>query len=283
MINKSRTFRTLQYFFAILVLLWTIGPYLWLLISSVSYRKDLMAKPLSWIPSEITLQRYYDIFFNSSNSMTYAFRVSMLNSFIIAISVAVIALVIGGLAAYAFARLRFRFRKPMIHLFLFIYMIPSIVIVIPLYLMISKWGMLNSKWTLILLNLTFIIPFVIWIMQSYFGSISREFEEAASIDGCTRFQTIRYVIFPLATPGFIATGILSFLAAWEEFFFGLLFTSTLDAKTISVAIAEFSGKYGVDYGLVAAAGIVASLPPVLIALFTQKYLVKGMTAGGVKE
>ncbi|MDF2684397.1 MAG: transporter permease [Brevibacillus sp.] len=283
MINRSIFFRIVQYLFALLVIVWTLGPYLWLFISSISYRKDLMAKPLSWIPGEVTWERYYDIFMNSANNMTYTFKVSLYNTFLIAATVTFVALIVGGLAAYAFARLRFGFQHTLMKLFLFIYMIPSIVIVIPLYMMISRMGLLDSKLSLILLNLTFVIPYVIWIMQSYFGSVSKEFEEAASIDGCTRFQTIRHIIFPLALPGFIATAILSFLASWDEFFFGLIFTSTLEAKTISVAIAEFSGKFGVDYGLVAAAGVIASLPPVIIALVTQKYLVRGMTAGGVKE
>lgn len=171
----------------------------------------------------------------------------------------------------------------MIYLFLFTYMIPPIVIVIPLYLILSNLNMLNSKFTLVLLDATFIIPFVIWIMQSYFGSISKDFEEAAAIDGCNRFQTLWHVIVPIARPGFIATGILSFLMAWDEFFYALIFTSGPEAKTISVAIAEFSGRHLTDYGMTAAGGIIASIPPVLIAIIFQRYLITGMSGGGVKE
>src|SRR5699024_7999181 len=185
---------------------------------------------------------------------------------------------IGGTAAYAFARLRFKFRQKLIYLFLFTYMIPPVVIVIPLYLLFSNLGMLDSKITLIIMDLTFIIPFVIWIMQSYFSSISKTFEEAAVIDGCNWFQLLWYIIVPLATPGFIATGLLAFLMAWEEFFYGLIFTSSTDAKILSVAIAEFSGKHTTDYGLVATGGVLASIPPVLIAIIFLKYLVRGMSA-----
>jgi multiple sugar transport system permease protein len=272
-----------QYLFALLVAFFTLAPMVWLFISSISYQADLTVTPLSWIPKQITWERYVDIFTNPDNEIAYAFKVAMMNSLVVAGSVTVIALFVGGLAAYAFARFRFRFREKMIYLLLFTYMIPSVVIVIPLYLMLSELNMLDSKLTLILLDLTFVIPFVVWVMQSYFGSISKEFDEAAAIDGCTRLQTLWYVIFPIVRPGLIATGIFAFLLSWDEFFFSLLFTSSLDAKTIPVAIAEFSGKNAVDYGMIATGGILSSLPPLLIAFVLQKYLVQGMTAGGVKE
>lgn len=281
--RRSNLQLVMIYIFTLIVALFTLGPYLWLFISSISLQKDLTKTPLQWIPEQITFQRYIDIFSNVNNDMAYTFRMSLLNSFQIAISVTFVALLVGGLASYAFARLKFKFRINLLYMFLFTYMIPPVVIVIPLYLMLSNFNMLDSKFTLVLLNLTFIIPFVVWIMQSYFGSISKSFEEAAFVDGCSRFQLIRYVIFPLALPGFIATGILAFLMSWEEFFFSLLFTSSLDAKTISVAIAEFSGKNAVDYGMVATGGVIATIPPILIAIIFQKYLVQGMTSGGVKE
>lgn len=207
----------------------------------------------------------------------------MLNSLVVASSVTVIALIVGGLAAYAVARYHFRFRRSTVYMFLFTYMIPPVVIVIPLYLLFSDLHLLDSKLTLIMLDLTFVVPFVIWIMQSYFSTISKEFDEAAALDGCSRLQTLWYVIFPIVRPGMIATGIMAFLLSWDEFLYALLFTSSLEAKTISVAIAEFSGKNVVDYGMIATGGVLASLPPLLIALIFQRFLVQGMAAGGIKE
>lgn len=281
--KRSKLFRSIQYGFAGLVTFFTLAPLVWLVISSISYQRDLTKVPLQWIPSEITLKRYTEIFTNPNNEMAYAFKMSMLNSLQVALSVTLASLVVGSLAAYAFARLRFRFRQSLVYLFLFTYMIPSVVIVIPLYLLLSEAGMLDQKLTLILLDLTFVIPFVIWVMQSYFSSFSSSFEEAAAIDGCNRMQTLWYVILPIVKPGIIATGILSFLLAWDEFFFSLLFTSSLEAKTISVAIAEFSGKNAVDFGMIATGGVLALIPPVIIVLIFQRQLVTGMTAGGVKE
>jgi len=150
------------------------------------------------------------------------------------------------------------------HSILFTCMVPSVVVVMPLYLLLSGLGMLKSRPTLILLYLTMSLPFVIWVMQSYFGSLSRTFEEAAAIEGCTRLQVLWHIYVPMARPGIIATAILSFQIARDEFFFARVFTSTLAAKTIPVAIAEFSGKHCVDYEMIAMGGVIGSLPPVLI-------------------
>ncbi|KPV60828.1 ABC transporter permease [Paenibacillus sp. A3] len=280
---KSRTLTFVQYAFGLAVAFCTLAPFAWLLLSSISYQVDLQSVPLRWLPERVTLARYSDIFTNPDNDMAYAFRISMKNSLIVAAFVTLIALIVGGLAAHAFAKYRFTFRQPLIYLFLFTYMIPSIVIVIPLYMTVDQLGLLDSKATLVLLNLSFAIPFVIWIMQSYFKQLSHEFYEAAALDGCTRLQTLRLVVVPMVRPGIVATLIFVFLLSWDDFFFGLLFTSTLDSKTISVAISEFSGKHAVDFGMVATGGVVASVPPLLVAIFLQRFLVHGMTAGGVKE
>lgn len=280
---RRKGFRVLQYIFAAFVAIFTLAPFIWLFISSISFQKELTTTPLRWIPKHITFDRYIDIFVNPNNDIAYAFKMAMLNSLVVASSVTVIALIVGGLAAYAVARYHFRFRRSTVYMFLFTYMIPPVVIVIPLYLLFSDLHLLDSKLTLIMLDLTFVVPFVIWIMQSYFSTISKEFDEAAALDGCSRLQTLWYVIFPIVRPGMIATGIMAFLLSWDEFLYALLFTSSLEAKTISVAIAEFSGKNVVDYGMIATGGVLASLPPLLIALIFQRFLVQGMAAGGIKE
>jgi len=280
---KNRAFPIAQYFFGLLVFLFVIAPVAWMFITSIAIHRDIIAVPLKVIPRHATLQRYLDVFTNPDNEIAHAFEIAMRNSLIVAGTVTIISLVIGSLASYAFARLRFAFKNNIMYLILFTYMIPSVVVVMPLYLLLSRLGMLNAKPTLVLLYLTMTLPFVIWVMQSYFSSLSRTYEESASIEGCSRLQVLWHIYFPMARPGIIATAILSFLIAWDEFFFALIFTSTLDAKTISVAIAEFSGKHYVDYEMIAAGGVIAALPPVLIAIVFQKYIVMGMTAGGIKE
>ena len=280
---RHKAFPVVQYAGALLVLLFVAAPVAWMLITSISIHRDIITVPLRLIPRHATLQRYIDVFTNPQNEIANAFKIAMRNSLIVSGAVTLISLVIGSLASYAFARLRFAFKSQIMYLILFTYMIPSVVVVMPLYLLLSRLGMLNTKPTLVLLYLTMTLPFVIWVMQSYFGSLSKTYEESASLEGCNRLQVLWHIYFPMARPGIIATAILSFLIAWDEFFFALIFTSTLDAKTISVAIAEFSGKHYVDYEMIAAGGVIAALPPVLIAVIFQRYIVMGMTAGGIKE
>ncbi len=280
---KSKRFMFVQYASALLVTFGTLAPFLWLIISSIFYQRDLITVPFNLFPKEITFQRYLDIFFNPQNDTANTFKFAMGNSLIVAGLVTVIGLVAGTMASYAFARLRFMFRDKIMYLILFTFMMPPVVIVMPLYVILNQFHLLDSKLTLVLLYLSMAIPFIVWVMQSYFRSIAKSFEDAAAIDGCNRFQTFWHVFVPIARPGIIATAILAFLVAWDEFFFSLIFTSTLSAKTMPVAIAEFSGKNSIDYGMIATGGVIASLPPVLITLIFQKYIVMGMTGGGVKE
>ena len=280
---KSKRFMFVQYASALLVTFGTLAPFLWLIISSIFYQRDLITVPFNLFPKEITFQRYLEIFFNPQNDTANTFKYAMGNSLIVAGLVTVIGLVAGTMASYAFARLRFMFRDKIMYLILFTFMMPPVVIVMPLYVILNQFHLLDSKLTLVLLYLSMAIPFIVWVMQSYFRSIAKSFEDAAAIDGCNRFQTFWHVFVPIARPGIIATAILAFLVAWDEFFFSLIFTSTLSAKTMPVAIAEFSGKNSIDYGMIATGGVIASLPPVLITLIFQKYIVMGMTGGGVKE
>ena len=152
---------------------------------------------------------------------------------------------------------------------------------IPSYLLLSRLGMLNTPYALIFPNC--ISVFNVIIMRSFFYGVPDSLREAAEIDGASRMQTFLLIFAPMARPGAIATGILSFLMAWDEFFYSLIFTSSLSSKTMPVAIAEFNGKFTIDYGMISVAGILGSLIPVLITVIFQKYIVLGMTAGGVKE
>jgi len=272
------------YVFAGVVTICTLAPFVWMFITSVAYPKALTSLPLKLIPDQITFSRYANIFTGTgSDNPAYVFRVSMGNSLIVAFFVTAVSLVAGTLAAYAFARLRFRFRDSLILLTIFTYMIPPVALVIPMYTIFNSLGMINRKSTLVILYLSIVIPFIIWVMQGFFGTLSKSYEEAAEIDGCNRFQTFYRIFLPIARPGLIATGLLAFLMSWDEFFFSLIFTSNLDAKTITVAISEFNGKYSIDYGMISAAGVIASVAPMLIVLVFQRYIVTGMTAGGVKE
>lgn len=275
-------FSIFVYAAAVFTALVILAPFLWLLISSVASPADLLARPLHWIPEHISLERYSSILRGGQNGAADTFRAGMVNSLIVAGSSVAISMVVGVFGAYAFARLRFPFRRAILLMFLSSYMLPPIAIVIPLYLVLVQLHLLDSRLGLIVVYCSFITPFVLWILSGHFRAIPRDLEDAARIDGCTRLGALFRVILPLAKPGLLATALFGFLLAWDEFFYALIFTSSAQAKTIPVAIAEFQGRFTVDFGLVAAGGILAAIPPLVIAFAFQRYIVSGLTSGAVK-
>ena len=281
---RKKRITALQMFLGLLLAIVVLGPVVWMFLTSVMRPVDLTAKPLQLIPKTVTFERFRQIISSQTTSdPAYVFRIALKNSFIIAAAVTLLSLVVGTLAAYAFAQVRFRGKNTLMLLILFTYMLPPVAMIIPLYRIFNQLGWLDKRWALVILYLSFIVPFIIWVMQDFFGSISKSFEEAAQVDGATRLQTLVYIFLPIARPGAVATGILAFLMSWDEFFYSLIFTSSLASKTMPVAIAEFNGKFTIDYGMISVAGILGSLIPVLITVIFQKYIVLGMTAGGVKE
>ena len=281
---RKKRITALQMFLGLLLAIVVLGPVVWMFLTSVMRPVDLTAKPLQLIPKTVTFERFRQIISSQTTSdPAYVFRIALKNSFIIAAAVTLLSLVVGTLAAYAFAQVRFRGKNTLMLLILFTYMLPPVAMIIPLYRIFNPLGWLDKRWALVILYLSFIVPFIIWVMQDFFGSISKSFEEAAQVDGATRLQTLVYIFLPIARPGAVATGILAFLMSWDEFFYSLIFTSSLASKTMPVAIAEFNGKFTIDYGMISVAGILGSLIPVLITVIFQKYIVLGMTSGGVKE
>lgn len=281
---RKKRITALQMFLGLQLAIVVLGPVVWMFLTSVMRPVDLTAKPLQLIPKTVTFERFRQIISSQTTSdPAYVFRIALKNSFIIAAAVTLLSLVVGTLAAYAFAQVRFRGKNTLMLLILFTYMLPPVAMIIPLYRIFNQLGWLDKRWALVILYLSFIVPFIIWVMQDFFGSISKSFEEAAQVDGATRLQTLVYIFLPIARPGAVATGILAFLMSWDEFFYSLIFTSSLASKTMPVAIAEFNGKFTIDYGMISVAGILGSLIPVLITVIFQKYIVLGMTSGGVKE
>jgi len=156
------------------------------------------------------------------------------------------------------------------------------MILVPVYTIIRDLKLMDTLQGLIIIYSALIMPFAVWIMRGYFLTIPRDLEDAARIDGCTRIGALIRVVIPLSAPGLVATSLFCFLLSWEEFLFALIFTSSPAAKTIPVAIAEFTGRHAIDYGMMATGGVIAAIPPVLIALLFQRYLVSGLTSGAVK-
>lgn len=283
--RPTKTYLVAIHLAAVLMAVVVLAPFAWLLISSISPPRELLAANPHWWPEDPTLARYRAIFASSDGSGTDVaanFRQAMINSFVVAALTTAISLVVGVLGGYAFARLRFRMRRTTLFGFLAVYMLPPIALVIPLYLGLAALGLLDTKTGLVVTYCSIVTPFCLWTMSNYYLSLPPDLEEAARVDGCTRVGALIRVILPLSRPGVLTTGMFGFLLAWDEFLFSLLFTSTTNAKTIPVAIAEFTGKYSSDFGLIAAGGVLATLPPLVLALVFQRYIAGGLTSGAVK-
>ena len=260
-----------------------LAPFAWLLISSVAAPVDLLARPLQWIPEHISFDRFVALTVGSSpDENAEGFRAAMVNSTIIASAVTAVSLVVGTLAAYAFARLRFPGRGWLILAFMATYMLPPIALILPLYQIMGAIGLRDTQMALIIIYSSFVTPFVIWIMRGYIASISSDLDDAARVDGCSRLGVLWRVIVPVALPGLLSTALLAFLMAWDEFLYALIMTSTNASKTLPVAINDFIGRHGIDFGLLATGGVIAALPPVVIAFVFQRHIVAGLASGGVK-
>jgi multiple sugar transport system permease protein len=280
--RAGRGYRILVNVAALVTSVVILAPFGWLLYSSVVGQTDLVSRPMRWIPEHVTLARYREIFAGHGISAATEFRQAMVNSFLVASGTVLVSLTVGVLGGYALARLRFPLRRTTLLSFLVTYMLPPITLIIPLYLLMSRFGLLDTKVGLVVVYCSLATPFALWNMSNFFGSLPVELEDAARVDGCSRLGALVRVVLPLSRPGIIATALYAFLLCWDEFLYALIFTSTSRAKTIPVAIAEFTGRNAVDFGLIAAGGVLAAVPPVLLTVVFQRYLVSGLTTGAVR-
>lgn len=284
------------YLLLALIVFVSIAPFYWQFVSSISLDRDLLQRPPQWVPKQPVFFRYAALLGLTEDATASRldialanaarnFRSGTFNSLVVASTTTLISLVLGTLGAYAVTRLKFPGRKAIFLLVVSVRMIPPISIIIPLYIFIGALGLMNTKAALILTYTSFMLPLVIWIMSAFFQTVPWDIEEAALIDGCTPLSALVRVILPLAAPGLAAAAIVAFLYAWNEFFFALIFTNTMQSKTITKVISEFSTEMGagLDYGLVTTGGVLTCLPPIAIALFSQRFLIQGLTGGSVKS
>lgn len=282
---KKRIGRVLLYLAVIMIVVVVVAPFAWMVISSISTKAELLHRPMRWFPENPTFENYAAMLLGTSSRTTDAasqFLSALKNSCIVTFSVTVIALLVGLVAAYAFSRFRFRGRDLMLNGTLFTQMIPAVAIIIPMYTIMVNLNLLDTKLSLIITYMAFVLPYLLWLLKGYIDGIPTELDEAALIDGCTRLQSFFKVILPVAGTGLAATVIFAFILSWNEFFYAVNFTSTTAAKTLPVLITEFSSKFGSNYILTCTAGVLTSLPPVLVALIFQRYIITGLSAGAVK-
>lgn len=269
------------------LLFWVGFPVYYMLITSFMDPPELGVKPPNWIPQEPTIENYREVIIGETGqrgdygTTTEFSRMmpALLNSSFVSVSVVLLNLLIGGMAAYAFSRFDFRFSRFVYLGVLMTRVLPALSLIVPLFIILRKLKLINTLWALIFTYTIFILPLTIWILREYFDTLARDIEEMALIDGATRRQAFRMVVAPLAVPGLIAVGVMSFMEAWSEFFFALTLTNSL---TYPPLLMSFRNLAQVNWNALAAATTVGVLPPVIVAFVFQRYLVRGLSEGAVK-
>jgi multiple sugar transport system permease protein len=258
------------------IVLFCLAPFYWLINVSLKTGPDLSGSAI--VPPNPTLDNYQSVFQNDD------FIRALINSTIVSLTTTVLALLVGSFCAYALARLKFPMKFALLALILSITTFPAIAIATPIFKLWTDIGLFNTLIGLIIPYLTFALPLAIYILVSFFKEIPKDLEEAALVDGATRFQAFYKIVIPLAAPGLATAGILTFISAWNEFLFAVTLTSTPDARTVPAAIAFFTGstEFEEPLGTIAAASVVISIPLIFLVLFFQKRIVAGLTAGAVK-
>lgn len=257
-------------------------PFYWVTLCSFRPRTELFRMPPDWLPRNLTLAHYKSILFSGAtirlNFFTY-FR----NSVIVCISVVILTLVLAVPAGYVFSRFRFGGRRSLLNLILISQMLPIVMLLIPIYIMFRKMHLLNTYISVVLPYLVFTLPFSIWMLKGYFDTIPRALEEAAMIDGCGRLKAMTKVLLPTIIPGIIATAIVSFMQAWDEFIIALTLLSKDRMRTLPPGIVlKFVGEFDIRWGDMIAACIVITIPVIVIFALLHKHLIAGLTAGAVK-
>lgn len=272
-----------------LMLLWSLGPVYVSLITSFTRPSDLTTSPAYLVPPAITFEHLAHLFGatstvqgNTVQSVWPQFRQATLNSLITSVAATLVTAVLATLAGYAFTRLRFPGRNLLFFLVLSSLAIPAYTVMIPLYRMMISLHLVNTYLGITLIYASAFLPLALWLMRNFFASVPIELEEAAWLDGASRLRTLATIVLPLAAPGLVAVAILTFLSTWGQFIVPLVFSPSLATKPLTVLIPEFVTRNSVDYGLINAAGLIAMVPPVLVVIFLNRFLVRGLTAGAGK-
>lgn len=276
------------YVLAVLFALYLVAPFYWIVAMSFMREVDVASVPPQWIPEHPTIDAYRSFVDPQGLQALVGSRAvedtpyALGNSLLVASLTALLNLVLGVFAAYSFSRIRFRGSQALLMLYLITRMVPGIAIIIPFYLLMRELDLLDTYLGLILSYTTFALPVTIWVLKDFFRAVPRELEDAARVDRCGWFRTMWTVVLPISAPGLVAAAVFSFMTAWNEFLFALFLTSTIATKTMPVIAANFATDLNTQFTVMAASGVLAVLPPLILVLIFQRLIVQGMAAGSVK-
>jgi len=275
--NRAAAARVAWALAAVAAVIFAVTPLVWMVLTSLKSNREI-TQDATLVPEALTLANYVSLFDGRE------FGAYLTNSVIVTAASVAIALILGTQAAYVLARFRLwaGMHRYVGFSLLIVRLLPPIVIIIPIFLVAQRLGLLNKQLSLIVVYATFNVTIVVWMMESFFREIPVDLEEAAMVDGDTRFTAFRRIVLPLAAPGLVATGIFAVITTYNEFLFALVLTSTPAAETMPVGAATLIGRINVDWGAMSAAGVIGALPIVVFSIFVQKHLVRGLTMGAVK-
>ena len=283
-LNLKRT--VFIYFCFMLFGIWVLSPIWFTVHSSFSNPSEMSIRPPNWIPAKPTLGNYISVFTSATDksgqyTSQQAGRMwrALSNSMIVGLLVAFSNILIGGFAGYAYSRYRFRGSQAGYLFLLATRVVPGIAIIVPFFAGFRALGLIDTPWALIISYNLFTLPFSIWLLKSYFDRLPREIEEAAYVDGASRLRTIFVIVAPLARPGLVATLLLIFLESWSEFFYAMVLTNSL---TVPPLLASYQSLQTFTWNVLAAATVVSLIPPIILAVIFQRYIVSGLTQGAVK-
>jgi probable ABC transport system permease protein len=262
----------------ILYLAFVIFPIYWMIITSFKYNTEIInAQKLTYFPEQVTLENYGQLF------AMYDYGNMLKNSLIISFSSGFCVTMLSIFGGYGLARYKFKTKTLLLLFFLVTQMIPGILVIIPLYIIFSKMNIVNTRLSLFIFYLISNLPFCVITMRSFFERIPYTLEEAATVDGCTKLQTLRKIVLPVMFPGIVAVFVFAFIGAWNELIAGTIFINTPNFWTIPIGLKSLIGKYDVKWGVLTAGGVLALLPTAIMFAVMQRFVVEGLTAGAVKE
>lgn len=273
--GRARLLKFASYVLLIAAIAIVFLPLLWMLSVSLRPNIEVMRMPPDWLPSTLTLEGYRKIF------QTPRYLVVFLNTMAISLLVTLLSLVLGATAAYGLARFRFRGQRAVLMFLITTQMFPLVLLSIPYFRIFITLGLYDTRTSLVIVYLTFTLPFCVLMLRSYFINIPRDIEEAAMVDGCTRLGAVFRTLVPLSYPAFVGAGLYTFLLAWNEFLFAVVLIESWGNRVLTMAIYSLMAEFVTDWNTMMAFSMLASLPLMIAFIFLQRYMVQGMTAGAL--
>jgi multiple sugar transport system permease protein len=253
-----------------------IGPIVWTFLTSLKYEEDIVTRTMHYIPPRITFENYVKLWNQSG------YPVLVINSLIVTSVTVMLCLLTGTIAAYAFSRFQFKGRTQMMLGYLVVRMFPAVLMIIPLFIIMKQVGLLDSTFGLAVAYTSFLLPLFVWMLKGFFDAAPKELESAARIDGTTRIGAMFMVVIPIARNGLLATCVFVAIAAWNEFLFALMLTTSQGSRTWPVGLQLMVGEFQLPWGMLAAGGMISILPVIVLFAIVQRAMVAGLTAGAVK-